>query len=118
MTAFNVVFCNNGSQYTTKFHPNEVEVLNSWKADMCLKVEKSIVKVAFVRLLRPLREGNLMLSIPFWESQHHRSGLAKVLQFIDWQYFNQSTTNKYSLSLKSQLIFKRCQYPPCLYITI
>ena len=57
MTAFNVVFCNNGSQYTTKFHPNEVEVLNSWKADMCLKVEKSIEKVALVCHLRPLREG-------------------------------------------------------------
>ena len=57
MTAFNVVFCNNGSRYATKFHPNEVEVLNSWKADMCLKVEKSIVKVAFVRRLRSLREG-------------------------------------------------------------
>ena len=54
-----------------------------WKADMCLKVGKSIEKMAFVRRLRPLREGNLMLSIPFLESQHHRSGLTKVLQFID-----------------------------------
>ncbi len=57
MMTFNAVFFNNGSQYTTKFLPNEVEVLNSWKADMCLKVEKSIVKVAFVRRLRSLREG-------------------------------------------------------------
>ena len=83
MTAFNVVFCNNGSHYATKFHPNEVEVLIFWKADMCPKVEKSIGKVALVCHLRPLREGNLMLSIPFLESQHHRSGLTKVLQFIN-----------------------------------
>ena len=44
MTAFNVVFCNNGSHYAIKFLPNEVEVLNSWKADMCPKVGKALKK--------------------------------------------------------------------------
>ena len=83
MTTINVVFYNNGSYYAIKFLPNEVEVLNSWKADMCPKVGKASEKWLFVCLLRPLREGNLMLSIPFLESQHHRSGLTKVLQFID-----------------------------------
>ena len=57
MMTFNAVFFNNGSQYTTKFLPNEVEVLIFWKADMCPKVGKSIGKVALVCHLRPLREG-------------------------------------------------------------
>jgi len=44
MTAFNVVFCNNGSRYATKFHPNEVEVLIFGEADMCPKVGKASEK--------------------------------------------------------------------------
>jgi hypothetical protein len=44
MTAFNVVFCNNGSYYAIKFLPNEVEVLIFWEADMCPKVGKASEK--------------------------------------------------------------------------
>ena len=57
MMTFNAVFFNNGSQYTTKFLPNEVEVLIFWKADMCLKVGKSIGKAISECLLMPFREG-------------------------------------------------------------
>ena len=44
MTTINVVVYNNGSQYATKFLPNEVEVLIFWKADMCPKVGKASEK--------------------------------------------------------------------------